>query len=170
MRARLFAVNAFVCGVIFALGLGLAGMGTPGKILAFLDVGGRWDPSLAFVMAGAIAVHFSFARRARHQAAPLLDARFVLPSRDAVDLRLVVGAALFGVGWGLQGYCPGPAVLALASLDMTPIAFVAAMIAGLVVTSRVQERRDHDRRSEGADDGSRASPNAGSITPSFPRA
>lgn len=137
-RARLFGLVAFVSGLIFALGLGLSGMGRPGKVLAFLDVAGAWDPTLALVMAGAIAVHFPFATAAKRLATPLLDDRFVRPSRDRIDMGLVVGAALFGVGWGLQGYCPGPAVLAIASLDATPLLFLVAMMIGLTLVRAVR--------------------------------
>ncbi len=142
MRTGLFRISALVCGIVFALGLGIAGMGTPARVLAFLDVGGAWDPSLAFVMMGAIAVHFTFAIRARKLSAPLLDRAFVRPTLSAVDKVLIAGAALFGVGWGLQGYCPGPAVLAIASLDVTPLLFFAAMIGGMIATRGVQGLRE----------------------------
>ena len=138
------AIIAFACGLLFAIGLGLAGMTSPAKVLAFLDVTSKgWDPSLAFVMAGAIGVHFFFARRAaaasRAGGKPLADARFHLPERTTVDRSLLLGAALFGVGWGLAGYCPGPGLVAFI---VTPLAviFVGAMLAGMWGTRVVRER------------------------------
>lgn len=124
-------VVSFASGLLFAIGLAIAGMGRPGKVLAFLDVAGAWDPSLAFVMASAIAVHMGFAVRARRGGVPVLAASYALPKRDTLDLSLFVGAATFGIGWGLVGYCPGPAVIASASGNFTPIAFVGAMLVGL---------------------------------------
>jgi uncharacterized membrane protein YedE/YeeE len=138
------AAISFLCGVLFAVGLGLAGMTSPAKVLAFLDVTSRaWDPSLAFVMAGAIGVHFFFARRAlrvsRAGGAPVAAPRFYLPEESDLDRSLLVGAALFGIGWGLAGYCPGPA---LVSFIVTPTAviFVGAMLAGMWGTHVVRER------------------------------
>ncbi len=124
---------AFAAGLVFAVGLGIAGMGRPSKVLAFLDVTGAWDPSLAFVMASAIAVHIGFALRAKRGGAPVFATSYVLPKRDGLDLSLFAGAATFGIGWGLVGYCPGPAVVGVASGNATPVAFVVAMIAGLVL-------------------------------------
>jgi uncharacterized membrane protein YedE/YeeE len=130
-------VAAFVSGAIFAVGLAISGMVLPEKVIGFLDVSGAWDPSLAFVMIGAIGVHATLrvfiARRGR----PLFDDRFHLPTRTRVDGRLVLGAATFGVGWGLSGYCPGPALLSLASGAIAPVIFVAAMALGMVVISKV---------------------------------
>ena len=124
---------SFISGLVFALGLGIAGMGRPSKVLAFLDVTGAWDPSLAFVMASAIGVHMAFALRAKRGGVPLLAKSYALPKRDALDLSLFAGAAIFGIGWGLVGYCPGPAVVGVASASSTPIVFVAAMIVGLLL-------------------------------------
>jgi uncharacterized membrane protein YedE/YeeE len=131
---RLNAIVSFLCGLVFAIGIGIAGMAQPTKILGFLDVAGDWDPSLAFVMAGAIGVHVWFARRGLDKTKkPLLAASFMMPANHAVDARLVGGAALFGVGWGLAGYCPGPAIVSLAALAPVTIAFVVAMAFGLLV-------------------------------------
>jgi uncharacterized membrane protein YedE/YeeE len=127
------AFVSFGSGLVFAIGLGIAGMGRPAKVLAFLDIAGAWDPSLAFVMAAAIAVHMGFAVRARRGGVPALATSYRLPKRDGLDLSLFVGAATFGVGWGLVGYCPGPAVVGSASGSFTPIAFVASMIVGLLL-------------------------------------
>jgi uncharacterized membrane protein YedE/YeeE len=124
---------SFLGGLVFAVGLGLSGMTEPAKVLAFLDVKGAWDPTLMFVMVGAIAVHMRFALRAKRATKPVWAPRFSLPARESIDARLFVGAALFGVGWGLQGYCPGPAVVASASGHAVPLVFVATMIVGLLV-------------------------------------
>lgn len=127
-------VVAFISGVLFALGLALSGMTQPRKVIAFLDVLGAWDPSLAFVMVGAIAVHIAFARRATRPAArPVLAERFVLPTSARIDGKLVTGAALFGLGWGAAGFCPGPALVSLVSFSWPTVLFVAAMLAGMVL-------------------------------------
>jgi uncharacterized membrane protein YedE/YeeE len=143
-RQKSNALVSFFCGALFAVGLGLAGMTSPAKVLAFLDVTSpSWDPSLAFVMAGAIGVHFVFARRAvaasRAGGKPVSASRFHLPDQSKIDRSLLVGAALFGIGWGIAGYCPGPAVVAFM---VTPIAviFVGAMLAGMFGTRVVRER------------------------------
>jgi uncharacterized membrane protein YedE/YeeE len=124
---------AFFSGITFALGLGIAGMTRPGKVLAFLDVTGAWDPSLALVMVGAIATHALLLRPILARRTPLLVPRFAMPSRRDFDAPLVVGAALFGVGWGLAGFCPGPAVTSLVGGHREPLLFVAAMIAGMAL-------------------------------------
>lgn len=130
-------VLAFGSGLVFALGLGLSGMTRPSKILGFLDVLGGWDPSLAFVMVGAIGVHFFFVRRARKAASPRLAPRFTWPPEKRIDARLLAGAAVFGIGWGLAGYCPGPALVALATLGPGVLVFVAAMAAGTFAAGRI---------------------------------
>ena len=114
-------LSALLIGLTFGIGLCLSGMTLPSKVIGFLDVGGAWDPSLAFVMGGAIAVGLVLFRLARPRLAP--------PS-SRIDRDLVAGSVLFGVGWGLVGYCPGPALVALASLEPKALVFVAAMIAG----------------------------------------
>ncbi len=128
---------AFVSGIVFALGLGLAGMTRPSKILAFLDVAGPWDPSLAFVMVGAIGVHFVSVRVARRASSPSLAPRFAWPLEKGIDGRLLLGAALFGIGWGLAGYCPGPALVSLASLGPGVLLFVAAMAVGTFAAGKL---------------------------------
>ncbi len=129
---------AAVAGVLFALGLLLAGMTQPTKVIGFLDITGDWDPSLAFVMMGAIGVHLIAYWLIRGRAAPLFDAKFHLPTRRDLDRRLIAGAAIFGVGWGLAGYCPGPAVVSVAAGGPT-LAFFAAMLVG-IVAQRVLDR------------------------------
>ncbi len=137
-------LTALAAGALFALGLGISGMTQPAKVLGFLDVTGRWDPTLAFVMVGALAVHFVLYRLIRKRRAPLFDSRFDVPTRRDVDLRLVAGAALFGVGWGLSGQCPGPALTNLATGAWTALVFVAAMALGMILHRRV------DTTSEGS--------------------
>jgi uncharacterized membrane protein YedE/YeeE len=127
----MMALVSWLCGVVFALGLGVSGMTRPEKVLAFLDVGGRWDPSLALVMVGAIAVHATLRRAIVRRPAPLLAPAFALPARRDIDAALLVGAAIFGVGWGLAGLCPGPALTVLASGRLAAVVFVLAMLAGM---------------------------------------
>jgi uncharacterized protein len=136
----MMGIVAFLAGLVFALGLGVGGMTRPSRVLAFLDVAGAWDPSLAFVMAGAVAVYAVAVRMAAHMERPVHAAAFSWPTRDDVDAPLVLGAAIFGVGWGLAGLCPGPALTAIASGTPAAIVFVAAMLAGMVA-ARVPKRR-----------------------------
>lgn len=124
-------VGAFVSGLIFAIGLGLGGMTQPAKVTAFLDLAGQWDPSLAFVMGGAILVYAPLSSLIRRRSTPLFTSTFSIPTRTEIDLRLLGGAALFGVGWGLGGFCPGPVVTALASGHLAVVTFVASMLAGM---------------------------------------
>lgn len=128
-------VVALVAGVVFALGLGIAGMTNPVKVMNFLDVGGRWDPSLGLVMAGAIATHVGAAAWAKRARKPLLGDAFTFPRRSRIDVPLVVGAAIFGLGWGTVGYCPGPALVSLIRLGVPTLTFVVAMVAGMSVYS-----------------------------------
>ena len=130
---------AGLAGILFALGLGISGMTEPAKVLGFLDVGGRWDPSLALVMIGAIGVHAPLARAILRRRAPVLAPAFALPPRGPVDARLLVGAAVFGIGWGLAGLCPGPAVTVVASGRPIALAFVGTMLLGMGL-ARAAER------------------------------
>jgi len=124
-------LSAFIFGVVFALGLGLGGMTQPAKVIGFLDIAGTWDPTLAFVMGAAVAVAaILFPRILGRQAAWLGD-RFVLPQKKDLDVPLLGGAAMFGVGWGLSGYCPGPAVVSLVTGAPPVLVFVAFMALGL---------------------------------------
>lgn len=128
------ALVATLAGVLFAVGLALSGMTRPDKVIGFLDLFGDWDPSLAFVMGGAVAVHAVTRRLVLKRPRPIFQPRFSPP--DPLPLwsaRLIGGSALFGVGWGLAGYCPGPAIVALGSGALGPIVFVAAMLFGMMV-------------------------------------
>jgi hypothetical protein len=124
-------LTALAAGLLFGLGLTVSGMINPGKVLGFLDVAGDWDPSLAFVMAAAIPVAMIGVRAARRLRTPLCAATFAGPTRTRLDLRLVAGAMLFGVGWGLAGYCPGPALASLAPAARPAGLFVVAMLVGM---------------------------------------
>lgn len=124
---------AALAGLLFGLGLLLSGMADPQKVLGFLDLAGAWDPSLALVMGGAIALGlpgFAWARRRSHS---LLGAPMQLPTRKAVDAPLLIGAALFGIGWGLAGYCPGPALVGTAAGLGSAAIFSVAMLAGMLL-------------------------------------
>ena len=131
------ALSAFVCGLVFALGLGLGGMTQPARVIGFLDVTGPWDPTLAFVMGGAVSTASLFFPRILVRSKALSGARFAVPTRQDIDAPLVLGAALFGVGWGLAGYCPGPALVSLVTGSPSVFIFVAAMIAGLFLAGRL---------------------------------
>ena len=137
------AIVAFVCGLVFGAGLIVSQMSNPAKVIGFLDITGKWDPSLGLVMAGAVAVFGVLLRFALRQGTPLLAPRFTVPEKDSLDAPLMVGALIFGVGWGLSGFCPGPAIVSAAFGDTRVWAFVAAMIAGMLVY-RVGLRRTHD--------------------------
>jgi uncharacterized membrane protein YedE/YeeE len=119
-----------LCGVLFGIGLALAQMIDPNKVLAFLDLAGAWDPSLILVMGGGAGVTALLFPWVLRRSRPRLDSRFHLPAKRQVDGQLLSGAALFGIGWGLAGYCPGPALVALTLGTAEPWLFVAAMIAG----------------------------------------
>jgi uncharacterized protein len=134
--------SAFACGLLFGIGLLVSGMANPAKVLGFLDLAGQWDPSLAFVMAGAIALAapaFWFVQR---RASSLSGAPVQLPTARRIDGRLVGGALLFGVGWGLAGFCPGPALVAAGAGEPRAWFFVAAMLAGMTIYAAL-ERRPH---------------------------
>lgn len=126
-------VIAFLSGALFAAGLVLGGMTRPGKVIGFLDVAGDWDPSLAFVMAGAVGVNVVLFRVILRRPHPLFATAFRLPTKKDIDARLVVGASLFGVGWGLAGYCPGPAVTALGTLALPALTLVGGMALGMAL-------------------------------------
>jgi len=128
---------AAIAGIVFGLGLGVSQMVDPAKVLAFLDLAGDWDPSLAFVMGGAVAVSLVAFRYSLRRRAPLLARSFALPEVSGIDARLLAGAALFGAGWGLVGFCPGPAIASFAFDQVESVLFVAAMAAGMAVANLV---------------------------------
>ena len=133
--------TAFIAGLVFGLGLVVSGMANPSKVLGFLDLAGRWDPSLALVMGGAVgvgAVGFAIAGR---RAATLLGEPMTLPAMRAVEPRLVAGSLLFGIGWGLAGFCPGPAIVSLGAAQAKALVFVCAMLAGMAVYEGLERGR-----------------------------
>ncbi|MDZ4083144.1 MAG: YeeE/YedE family protein [Bdellovibrionales bacterium] len=134
------AVAALAVGFIFAVGLGISGMTKPSKVVGFLDLFGNWDPSLMFVMAGAIGVHFVTYKIIRKRATPLLVPNWQVPTKTELTPALVIGAVLFGVGWGLGGFCPGPAMTSLASLQAKPVIFVISMLVGMYLFKLVDRK------------------------------
>ena len=139
------ALAGLIAGIIFGFGLSLSQMVSPAKVQGFLDLAGDWDPSLALVMLGAVLVTFAGYRFVLRRKAPLLDRKFHLPKRAEIDVSLIGGAAIFGIGWGLVGLCPGPALAALAVADAKILGFVAAMLAGMAIDRalrRLASRRE----------------------------
>jgi len=135
------ALSAFAAGLVFGIGLILSGMTDPGKVIGFLDVAGNWDPSLAFVMGGAILVGFFAFRLADKRMQAFLGGAMHLPRRRDIDNRLVGGSVVFGIGWGLAGFCPGPALVSFASGVDQAAVFVAAMLGGMLVYRALDRRR-----------------------------
>lgn len=133
-------LSAFVVGAIFGLGLLVSGMANPEKVLGFLDLTGAWDPSLALVMVGAIAVGFVAFRWVAGRERSLLDEPLRLPTRRDLDGRLILGGLGFGVGWGLAGFCPGPALVALGAGEFKALVFVLAMLAGMGLFEMLERR------------------------------
>ena len=125
-------LSEFLVGLLFGLGLLLSGMTDPGKVIGFLDLSGRWDPSLAFVMGGAIAVGFFAFALAKKRTQSFLGGALHLPTSSQIDKRLLIGSALFGAGWGIGGFCPGPGLVSMAAGQPKAVAFVVAMLAGMV--------------------------------------
>jgi uncharacterized protein len=137
----MLAFTAFVAGLVFGLGLVVSGMANPAKVLGFLDVAGAWDPSLALVMAGSIAVgSVGFALAARRSVS-LLGAPMRLPDTRHIDRRLVIGSLLFGIGWGIAGFCPGPGLVALGMGEAKAAVFVAAMLLGMGIFELAERRK-----------------------------
>ena len=131
---------ALVVGFIFSLGLGISGMTQPQKVLGFLDLFGNWDPSLMFVMVGAIGVHLVSYRLIRRRNSPLLSMSWHVPETKEITPALLLGAVIFGIGWGLAGFCPGPAVTSLASLSLKPLVFVVSMLGGMLIFRAVNRK------------------------------
>lgn len=134
------ALLALLAGTIFGFGLSLSGMTDPQKVIGFLDLAGNWQPTLGFVMGGALLITFPAFALIRRRRAPMLDTKFHLPAPKHIDCRLLTGAALFGIGWGLAGFCPGPAIASLASGSPIVIAFAAAMIGGMLLAKVFEEK------------------------------
>jgi uncharacterized membrane protein YedE/YeeE len=137
----MYAFFALVAGLVFGIGLLVSGMVNPAKILGFLDLAGRWDPSLALVMAGAVAVGAIGFAVAGRRTTTVLGTPMLLPAVRTIDRRLVVGGAVFGVGWGLAGFCPGPALAALGAGHLKAAVFIAAMVAGMLAFEWIERMR-----------------------------
>lgn len=127
----------YLAGLLFGLGLAIGGMTDPARVIGFLDIAGDWDPTLIFVLGGAVVTTFIGYRLVWKRGTPWLDSRFALPTRRDLDARLLGGAALFGIGWGLSGYCPGPAVASIADLSVPLAAMLVAMAGGWWLARRV---------------------------------
>jgi uncharacterized membrane protein YedE/YeeE len=141
MNPALPTIASGVAGLVFGIGLIVSSMFNPAKVLAFLDLDGRWDPSLALVMVGAVALAAAGCAIARRRQQTLLGAALQLSSARDIDLPLVLGSVTFGVGWGLVGFCPGPALVALGTGEIKAIVFAASMIAGMLVFEAVERSR-----------------------------
>jgi uncharacterized protein len=136
----LMVFTSLLAGLVFGLGLILSGMANPAKVLGFLDLAGSWNPSLAFVMAGAVAVGLIAFAVARRRTLTWLGAAMQLPTSRDMDRRLVMGSALFGIGWGVAGFCPGPGLVALGMGELKALVFVLAMLAGMVIFEWLERR------------------------------
>jgi len=137
----MLVITAFLAGLVFGLGLILSGMANPAKVIGFLDLAGAWDPSLTFVMIGAIAVGMVAFLLVRNRIVSLLGAEMKLPTARQIDRRLVVGSVLFGMGWGIAGFCPGPAFVALGMGEVKAAVFVAAMLLGMGIFEWIEGLR-----------------------------
>jgi hypothetical protein len=126
-------LSEYLIGVLFGLGLIISGMTNPAKILAFLDIAGAWDPSLIFVMGGAVLVGLIAFYLAKNRTQSFLGGAMQIPTRRDVDRPLIIGSAMFGVGWGLAGFCPGPALVSLGSGELKALVFVVAMLGGMLL-------------------------------------
>jgi uncharacterized protein len=135
-------LSALLVGLVFGLGLIVSGMANPAKVLGFLDLAGAWDPSLALVMAGAIGVGLPGFALAKKRSTALLGQPMKLPASTVIDRRLVLGSLAFGAGWGLAGYCPGPAIVAMGAGQSSALVFVLAMLAGMVAYELLQPKSE----------------------------
>ena len=142
---------SFAAGLVFGIGLIISGMTNPAKVLGFLDLAGAWDPSLAFVMGGAIMVGLLAFHFAGRRTRSLLGERMDLPKARGIDRRLVLGALVFGAGWGLAGYCPGPALASLLTGGAKPLVFVGAMAAGMGIFEFLEKARQKRTRAKPAE-------------------
>ncbi len=133
----MFNVIATLAGALFGYGLALSGMLSPTKVIGFLDITGNWDPSLAFVMGGAVAVTLISFYILTRRPTPIFGGRFHLPTSKDIDSRLLIGSGLFGIGWGIGGLCPGPSISSLAYAEPKIAVFVVAMVAGMLIAKRL---------------------------------
>ena len=138
--------TSLLAGLVFGLGLIVSGMANPAKVLGFLDLTGAWDPSLALVMAGAIGISFFAFLFAKKRSRSLIGADMKLPTGRSIDRRLVIGSTLFGIGWGVAGFCPGPGLVALGLGEVKALIFVAAMLAGMVLFELLEKRQSTGQR------------------------
>ena len=138
-------VAALTVGFLFALGLGISGMSRPDKVFGFLDLFGNWDASLLFVMMGAISVHYLAQKFILKRNAPLFSKKFFIPTNKEITRPLLTGAFIFGVGWGLSGYCPGPALTSIMSFQLRPLIFVVSMLVGMIFFRLYQNQFDKKR-------------------------
>ena len=136
----MFGLSALLSGLVFGLGLIVSGMANPAKVLGFLDLAGAWDPSLALVMGGAILVGFFAFLIAKKRTRSFIGAEMKLPTTSSIDSRLLTGSALFGAGWGVAGFCPGPGLVALGMGEPKALVFVGAMLVGMMVFSWREKR------------------------------
>ena len=136
-----YNIASLLAGLIFGLGLIVSGMANPEKVLGFLDIAGAWDPSLAFVMAGAIIVGVVAFTVARKRTLSFLGFNMTLPANNRIEKRLIIGSMMFGIGWGIAGFCPGPALVALGAGEAKGVVFVASMVAGMVIFELFERRK-----------------------------
>ncbi|MGZ5052399.1 MAG: DUF6691 family protein [Methylobacter sp.] len=134
-------ISAFIAGLVFGLGLIVSGMTNPSKVIGFLDLAGTWDPSLAFVMAGAIAIGVGAFAVAKKRQFSLLGAPMHLSPSNRIDKRLLLGSLVFGIGWGMSGFCPGPAVVTAAAGQTKGLIFVISMLSGMALFNAIERRR-----------------------------
>lgn len=134
-------IASYIIGLIFGVGISISGMANPAKVLNFFDVAGTWDPSLIFVMGGAVVVTFIGYRFVLKRPAPIMEAKFQLPTRRDLDLPLIAGSAVFGIGWGIAGFCPGGALPALGTGKSEVFIFVAALLAGIIAVNILNRLR-----------------------------
>lgn len=139
-------LTALICGVLFGVGLAMSGMTDTAKVQGFLDIFGEWIPDLAFVMGGAVLITLALTHVILRRSTPLFADKFYLPGKTGIDRRLVLGSLCFGIGWGLYGYCPGPAIASLSYLDWNAYVFVAAMLCGMLLAEKVAHPGTEDNR------------------------
>ena len=140
MSAMKENLAAGVAGLIFGIGLVIAGMTQPHKVVGFLDIFGNWDPALMFVMGGAVTLHLVTYRLVRKRPTPIVVSKWQVPTKTELTKALMIGAVLFGAGWGLAGFCPGPAITSLASFDVSVVIFVVSMLTGMVIFKFVDQK------------------------------